>query len=867
MSACLLSIYFSASPAVYAADKEDVIKIDFSSQPLNQAVTELALESGFNIGGNAKLLTNKKAPALKGQYTVEKALDQLLKGSGVTYRFNKANTITLEKAKVAAPQKLNRAKRKQKVAQKSKTETLQLDTVNVSANRIIKYGASSAKSATGINAPLMSTPRSIQVIPEQLIKEQQAQDLKEVLKNVSGVQTIATAGDTLDNFSVRGFVISDIYQDGFALSGNGLKVQTANIEKVEVLKGSAAILYGRSTPGGIINVITKKPEASPFNNITYNFDKFGQRRLQLDSTGPLNESGSVLYRIVGSIEESDTFRKTDDFDRISRDFISPSITWNFDENNTVTTSYEWIDSKQPRNRGNVLVDDGAGNLDVADVSSSRRFGEPGDSSDAIQRTAKIDHNHIFKSDWELDTGFVYQNSSASTLNTNPAAGVGALSPLLPTLSALVAALGTATRGNVQSNGQLVRQSNQFSTDTDSYYGSLQLSGDVEWGVINHRITTGIDYNRRSTQSETNQPFVPANQVLIGPLAGLLGTLNPNSVISELSVIDIFNPVYNQTINPLRPLSETKRTDTQWGLYGQDMITFSEQWKALLGLRVDRFERKSTNTTFLSANGGALSLIAFFPETKSQDVSQNATYEASPNAGLVYQPTKELTLFTSYSESFAPNAQSVNGLTGETENIEPSTGKQYEVGIKGAFLNERLNFNLAYFDITRQNVPAGTESLTGVTRINGEETSQGLEFDANMQFNNGLNLIFNYAYIDAEVSKGSNKGNKAGGVPRNSASLWATYEFFGTLKDLTVGGGAVYRDNSFVDAANTFELDSYTTFDATVGYSMAIDPTRQLYLQLGVKNIADKEYYIAGVNPLAIGIGTPRTAFASVGLDF
>lgn len=714
-----------------------------------------------------------------------------------------------------------------------------------------EYTKSSAKSATGIDAEVMDTPRSIQVIPEKLIQEQQAQDLKQILENVSGVQTLSVAGDTLDSFLMRGFEVDDIYQDGFAMSGSGIRVQSANIESVEVLKGPAAILYGRSTPGGIININTKSPQRNPYNNITFNVDKFGQRRLQLDSTGPLNESGSVMYRIVGSIEETDTFRKTEDRNRISRDLIAPSLTWNIDEWNSVTAKFEWIDSSQIRDRGNVLFDDGSGNLKIADVPRSRRFGESSNLSDTIQRTARIDYSHIFKNDWELEADIAYQNTDSSVSNSNQVAGLGVIlpGPILPLALVQSGGIPGNRTTHVQANGVLARSPNQFSNNIDNYYGALRLNGETEWAGLKQEFTTGIDYNRRRTVGDLNVSFVQ-----VGP-----------NLIPQFDIINIFNPIYNQTqLNPKTKVSDSQSTDTQWGLYAQSLVTFSDEWKALFGIRRDRFTRDSINTRYLR---DIVPNAILRPDTpRESDLSHSAIYETSPNAGVVFQPNETLSFFGSYSESFQPNEQSISNA-GQTINIEPSTGKQYEVGVKGAFLNKKLNFNLAYFDIKRKNVPAGSNAITGVTIVNGEEHSKGLEFDTNVNLVNNLNLIFNYAYTDAEVSKGGNKGNTVRGIPKNSASLWATYQFSGSLQGFKLGGGAVYRDKTYGDAGNSFKIDSYTLFNAYAAYSTALDAKRKLNLQVGVRNLTDKEYNIAGPNSLSIGVGAPRTAFASIGIDF
>ncbi|OUR74382.1 hypothetical protein A9Q78_00635 [Methylophaga sp. 41_12_T18] len=846
LSSCALSV------PVYAVDEAKPINISIATQPLNQAVTELAIQSGLHIGGNAALLANKQAPALNGSYTVEQALTELLKGCGISYRFTAKDTITLEKKKV-----------------QKESETIVLDPVEVTGTTINnRYTVNTASSATGIDASIFDTPRSIQVVNQQIIIEQQAQDLRDVLRNVSGIQTIASSGNTVDTFLLRG-VNSDgeIYQNGFANNGNAIRVQTANIERVEVLKGPGALLFGQSSPGGIINVITKKPQEEAFNSINTHFDEHGQRRVEVDSTGSLNDSGTLLYRLVGSLEESETFRKTDKNDRVSRDLIAPSLTWKINENSTLNASYEWIDSSLPRARGTVLVEDLNGNVDFADVPRSRRFGDPGDSSDTIQSTTTLDFNHVFKNDWQLDAGFVYQSNNSNTLNVNAAAGIGPTNALLPGVTNVILGFSGVNFNAVPASGDLVRIVNQFSNKSDSYYGSLRLTGDVLWGKVEHSFITGLDYNHRETKIDNSQPFLTREEAL-GPI-GATGLAPVGSIFSQLNIFNIFNSVYGAEANSFTTLSETDSVDKQLGLYAQDVITFTDEWKLAVGLRIDRFERDSVNTSYLTALSGQLSQVGYTRDTTKQELGQDAFYEASPNAGLIFQPTEHVSIYASYSETFQPNEQSINTQTGQTENIDPSLGEQYEIGVKTAFLNDRLNVNLAYFDITRGNVPAGTDTFSNVTLVNGEEISRGIELDGSMQFLNGFNLLFSYAYLDTEITEDeNNEGNRVRGVPKHSASLWGSYEFDqGAFNGLGLAGGAVYVGDTYNDSDNTLELSSHTTFDVTAFYTMKVASDKHLRLQAGVKNLTDKDYHVASNGSLDIGVGIPRTVYGSIGLEF
>ena len=844
----ILYIGLAVNTSLAQEDKKQNYTIPATS--LSSALLALGEQSGLDILFDSPLTDNIKAPAINGHYTVKQVLEQLLTGSDLVYRFINDNTVTLERSK---PQQNN-------------SDSTTLKPIYIIGTTPQRYEANTASSATGIEARIHDTPRSIQVVTEQVILDQQAQDLRQVLRNVSGVQSRNISGGTTDAFIMRGIEVQNIFQDGFQIDRNSQRIQTANIERVEVVKGPNAILFGQSQPGGIINVITKKPQAEERHTATTSFDEFGRKELMLDTTGTLNETNSLLYRVVASTEDSDIFRKTDNKAEVSRDLIAPSLTWNINEKNNLTTSFEYISSKLPIDEGTTVVQDTGGNLAIANTDNAIRFGENADVSDSIQRTFTLAYEHLFSDDWSFDANLNYQKSNVNSFSNAPAFGLTATTPTpgFPFVTSAIVNSAGITTSFVPASGTLGRTPQAFSVDIERFFTSFQLTGDVLLGEIEHSMILGLDYNRREFDSTSSNSFIDPTTAGFGVIPGL-PAVPAGSLVLNYTGINVFSPVYGQTgVSGLTPRSHVNTVDTQVGLYFQDLITFNDFWKAAIGVRLDRFERDSTSTSFLSTTNS----FVFTPNTTNQNLSQKAEHTVSPNLGVIYQPNSKLSVFASYSESFQPNNQSVNTITGETNNVAPSEGEQYEIGLKGSFWDDKLNFNLAYFDITRSNIPSGTEPGTGVTLINGEEISQGIELDTNVQFANGLNLIFTYAYIDAEISEGTNKGKTPRNVPKRSASLWATYEFTdGNLKGLGLGGGAIYSGKRFANSSNSFELDSYTTFDATVFYYQPINKESQLRIQVGVKNITDEEYYIPNSNTLGIGVGEPKTIFASVGLEF
>ncbi|HRB21803.1 MAG TPA: TonB-dependent receptor, partial [Nitrosomonas sp.] len=275
-----------AQQAQQTVQEQQKIHVNIESQPLDRAITQLANQTGILIGADVNLVTDKQAQALSGNYTPEQALVLLLRNSGLTAVQRSPGQYTL----VASS------------ATSSNTDTVKLPEVRVTgfmdpdAPGNPSYTRTNASTATKSNLPIMQTPISAQIIPRAIIKDQQAIQIEDVIKNVSGVFPGFTFGGLAEEFMIRGFNTGFVsYRDGFLFPAARLSL--ANIERVEVVKGAAANLYGRIEPGGMINLITKRPQAQSYYSLNQQFGSYGQYQTLVDATGALNKDGTLLYRI------------------------------------------------------------------------------------------------------------------------------------------------------------------------------------------------------------------------------------------------------------------------------------------------------------------------------------------------------------------------------------------------------------------------------------------------------------------------------------------------------------------------------------------------------------------------------------------
>jgi len=270
------------------------------------------------------------------------------------------------------------------------------------------YNPSRATTATQTDTPLRDIPQSIQVVPRQVIEDQQAQDIDEIVRNVSGVNLSNSAGAIAEFFNIRGFG-GTVLQNGFRRGVSFELLDTTNIERVEVLKGPSSVLFGQLEPGGIINVITAEPLAEPSYSLEFQAGSYDFYRPSVDLSGPLNDDRSLRYRLNASYLNSGSFR---DFTNIERYFVAPVLAWDLSESTRILLNAEFLQDTRPRDRGLVAI-----GTEVADIPISRRLGEPFDEDNTEQWRAGIRFEHDFNEDWSVQSNFQLTSSNIESFNT------------------------------------------------------------------------------------------------------------------------------------------------------------------------------------------------------------------------------------------------------------------------------------------------------------------------------------------------------------------------------------------------------------------------------------------------------------------
>lgn len=641
---------------------------------------------------------------------------------------------------------------------------------------------------TKIDAPIFDLPLSIQVVPEAVLDDQQVIRLEEALKNVSGAFQAFNNGFGEPDYGLRGFRQFAVYEDGFRVPGPGSQ-ETAHLDRVEVLKGPAAALYGRIEPGGLIHQVTKRPRATAWYALRQQFGSFDLYRTTVDATGPLTKDGRLRYRLNIAHENTDSFRDFVDREGL---FVSPVLSWDFGPNTQASVDFQYRFRDSPSDRGIPVV-----NGRPAPVAIDRYYEEPGISAvETESHRGGFLWSHVFNDRWILRHRFKADRDRLDGQRIEP--------------------------GPVVDGRTLTRTARDRTQDTETYFTTLDLTGELSTGALKHRLLMGLDYYDTET---------------------VLG----GGAILPYADIDLFEPAYSG-VRPVFPtLPETTRRQDWFGLYIHDQIDLLDNLHVLGGGRYDWASSEESQSAANSA----------------ERVEDRAF---SPRVGLVYQPTPWLGLYGSYAESFGAFAQFGRSRTGEP--FGPETATQYETGFKADLLDGDLTATLAFYHLSKQDILTPDPIDPDFAVQIGAARSRGIELDVSGALGPAFNLIASLAYTDTEITKSNlgDEGNPLAAVPEWSGSLWAVHTHQeGPLRGLRLGAGIFAEDARPGDNAGTFELPGYVRVDLMAGYEWTVGDSR-LTAQLNVENALDKEYFKSPILISAVP-GAPRTFLGSIRIEF
>lgn len=772
-----------AADAAAAANGQRSFQIP--AGPLADALTQFARSAGVVLSFDPALVRGRRSDGLNGAYTVGAGFSRILAGSGLQARAQSGNTWTLAPAPASA----------------GDTHTLAPVTVTGMSDSAyaptVGYVATASASATKTDTPLIETPQSVSVVTREQITEQGAQTLNQVLRYTAGVATESRGATAtrLDQFNVRGFSAST-YLDGLRVFGGRdalPQVDAFRLERVDVLKGPASVMYGQGGPGGVVNQVSKRPLDEPLREVELQVGNYDFRRANFDFGGPIDEEGKYLYRLVGSGYMSDG-QVQDTKER--RYFVSPAFAWkpNADTSLTILTNFQHDPDMGsygavPAMRTLLRAPDG--------------FRLPADYYDGDANFEKSDRksyslgyilDHRFNDTFKASQSLRWTHSDAKYRSV---------------YGAMTNYYGYTDRT------YLYHQRASIATDVD--VGALTIDNNLQarfnTGKIGHNVLVGFDYQHVKTDTLSGFGSAPA--------------------------LYVKNPDNFQNIPVPAFSSDATTTQYQTGVYFQDQIKI-DRLSFLLGGRYD-----------WSRNVGETTAIASGRVTPSK---LNA--EAfSGRFGAIYNFDNGVAPYFSYSESFEP--QSGTGWNNTPfkpiEGKQYEVGIKYQPPGSATMLTfaafdiRRENMTTTDPDPTHLCGTAGGRCSIQA----GELRTQGIELEAKTEPMRGLSLIAAYSVMNNEYTKAYPNaagfdltGKTPAALPSQQASAWARYQLQeGPLAGLGVGGGVRYIGSSYANEANTLKVPKVTLVDLMLDYDLgrASPALKGMQVALNVQNLFDKEY--------------------------
>ena len=710
-----------------------------------------------------------------------------------------------------------------------------LPTVDVMGRREQSYKNSISFVGTKTATALKDVPQSIGYVTKELVLDQGAITVNDVVKNISGISQYSAYND----FSIRGFRSLGNLNSGNLLNGmRGLtplfrQSSLANLERVEVIKGPASALFGNAAPGGVVNRVTKKPLDVARRSVTLTAGSFNTSNVYGDFTGPLNEQKSLLYRLNLGYENTDGFR---DLQGVTTFIVAPSFTYILSDRTQLNADITYNNNKGKLDRG--LAIHGNGDL----------FSVPFNSTQSAASDYMIENtfNLSFALSHQLAKGLLFNSTylySSYLEDTQEHAQQHAYQSTID---------GKQDLSKVE-----MRFEKRYRHITANNFNNY-LTWDVATGALKHKLLLGYDYFNTSIAPGLSSLSASGYLLKDGTVVDKFDVAkkddyqrdasgNPRTNVPSFDlnstmgnrIQDVTKYIYRTGAGNPNGQGNAVRTYSN-GVYLQEQL----QWgrlQALLSARVEWFtdvtkdtkgiEKKTTQTAFI------------------------------PRLGLVYALTPSTNVYASWIRGFEPQSVAIQSDPETGGPFDPMKSELWEVGAKGEYLNKRLSVTTSIFRIRKNNslYSAGDPVNPKLRVAVGEEVSRGVEFDVSGRILPYWSITANYSYNVAEITKAA-PGTKdlniqRPGTPRHAANLWTKFIIpSGALRNLGMGlgiNGVSAREGQVGRRAQLVTYPGYSLLNLALYYKV-----REIQLQLNWNNVLDKRYYISGFDRFRSFPGAP-----------
>ncbi|NIF26249.1 TonB-dependent siderophore receptor [Pantoea sp. Tr-811] len=786
-----------ASPALFAAEQSAPRAYNLPAAPLATTLNQIASQSGIALAIDPALVSGRTSAPVNGQYTGLGALQAALLGTGLQLQQSSVGSYSL----VAVPEG----------ALALPETTVNAASVGESAwGPVDGYLAKRTAVGTKTDTALVEVPRSISVATRQQMSDRGVHSLDDAVKYMPGIVSASFGSDTrYDWMRVRGFEPTQ-FLDGLPLPRGvyaNPKAETWNLDRLALLRGPASSIYGQTPPGGLLDMVSRRPQAEASHEIEVQYGSDNHRQINFASTGKIDDQGQFLYSVSGVIRDGGT--QIDHIDD-KRYNIAPSLTWNIDEDTSLTllTQFTRDDTgvtSQFRPIQGTKID-----MPFGKISHHKNLGDPNyEYYDRTYYALGYAFEHRFNDVWQFHQNLRYTKSDLSfqTITVNS---------YFPQYGMVV-----------DNDGNVGRSTTNVDEDISQFAVDNNFQGDFKTGDISHTLLIGLDHQR------TNNNFL--------------------TIYGTAPSINVNNPVYGLPIT--RPdrsgaYYDYDQKTRQTGVYIQDQMALGN-WRLTLGGREDWVH---TDTKF-------------FNKGNATNTQRDSNF--SGNAAISYVFDSGFVPYLSYAESFQPASKAD---VDPTSSFKPTEGKQWELGIKYQPPGSNTLLSAAVYDLTQKNVlVTNNDGNTSVTSQNGEVKVRGLELEAVSDVTENLKLTAAYTLAKSEVQDGQYKGNRLQLMPNQQASLWADYTWHsGILDGFGIGGGARYTGNTYGDQANTYlgKANAYTVFDASVHYDLGRLSTslKGASVAVNATNLFNKDY-ISTCDSYYCYYGDERSVVASASYKF
>jgi len=655
------------------------------------------------------------------------------------------------------------------------------------------------------NVPAKELPQAIQTIDSALLQDLSISRFQDALDFSASIARQNNGGGLWDSFSLRGFPGNENMPSGYLINGfsagrgfSGHR-DVSNIAYIEILKGPGSALYGRSEPGGTINMVTRKPQFSAEGYLKLSSGSFSQHRLEGDYSNALTDQ--LAFRLSGAVQDFGSFR-----DEVSSDkqVLTPSVLWQIDADSSLLYEFEYLQQDQLFDRGLVVL-----NGDFNTVPRSRYLGEPGDGPTEISALGhQLTYQQQLSRQWSFNSGIAIRTSDLFGFSSD-------------------AELARARQSLFDDGVTLTRQRRYRDYQSEDLMARFEFSGSSELLGITHQLLIGAD-------GYDYQLFTQLQRY-----RGAKGSY----------ALNILQPVYGVAQpGALSVLYENTETQQAFGVYLQDQMELSSDWRLLLGLRFDHYQQE-------------------IRERLKNSLAKTSDQQVSPRLGLVYLLNAEVSVYGSYSEGFLP----LSGTDFYGNAFAPEQSQSLELGVK--FQLHGVSGTLALFDADKSNILTSDPINVGFSAPLGKARSQGIELDLQHRLTDSLQAILSYSYLDTRTVVDAVNldwglvvpaGSRLVNVPKHTLSATLSQQLQLAEFPVTLGGRLRYSSAKLGDSV----MPSYQLPSASLWSLFAsVEVAPQWQLEAVFENLFDRHYIQSSYSALWSVPGEPRSARFSLRYDF